>query len=177
MLNLDNYFFLGKFTKTHGYGGKLNAWFDVDNPQEYSQLEMVFVEINQNLVPYFIKQMSLLNNKAVVELQDVDDATDAELLVQKNLYLPISLLPEKKGNSFYFHEVEGFKMIDINQGEIGIIKTVLDSPGQDLFQVFNKEGKEILIPMNGGIIKKVDRKEKSITVNAPEGLIEIYTKD
>lgn len=177
MLNLDDYFFLGKFTKAHGYEGKLNAWFDVDNPQEYSKLEMVFVEINQNLVPYFIKNMSLLNNKAVVELQDVDDASDAEYLVQKDLYLPMSLLPEKKGNSFYFHEVEGFKMIDVSHGEIGIIKTVLDSPGQDLFQVFNEDGKEILIPMNGDILKKVDRNEKSITVEAPEGLIEIYTKD
>jgi len=177
MLNLDDYFFLGKFTKIHGYGGKLNAWFDVDNPQEYSKLDMVFVEINQNLVPYFIKNMSLLNNKAVVELQDVNDASEAETLVQKNLYLPTSLLPEKKGNSFYFHEVKGFKMIDVNRGEIGLIKTVLDSPGQDLFQVFNKEGKEILIPMNGGIIKKVDRKEKSITVDTPDGLIEIYTQD
>lgn len=177
MLNLDDYFFLGKFTKTHGYEGKLNAWFDVDNPQDYSQLEMVFVEINQNLVPYFIKNMSLLNNKAVVDLQDVENAIDAESLVQKDLYLPISLLPEKTGNSFYFHEIEGFKMIDTSLGEIGIIKTVLDSPGQDLFQVFNQEGKEILIPMNGGIIKKVDRIDKSITVDAPEGLIEIYTRD
>ena len=62
MLNLDEYFFLGKITKTHGFEGKVNVWLDVDNPQEYSNLDIVFVELNNNLIPYFIKNMSLLNN-------------------------------------------------------------------------------------------------------------------
>jgi len=177
MINLDEYFFLGKITKTHGFEGKVNVWLDVDNPQEYSNLDMVFVELNNNLIPYFIKNMSLLNNKAVFTLNDVNDIETAEELVQKDLYLPLSLLPKREGNSFYFHEVEGFKMLDTKLGEIGVIKTVLDTPGQSLFQVFNSDGKEILMPMNGDIIQKVDRKKQVITVNAPDGLVEIYTQD
>ncbi len=174
MINRDDYFFLGKITKAHGYEGKLNVWLDVDNPMEYSELDIVFVEINQNLIPYFIKSVNLLNNKAVIELQDVNDAEDAAALVQKDLYLPMSVLPEKTGNSFYFHEVEGFELIDLGFGRVGTIKTVLDYPSQSLFQVLTDDDIEVLMPMNGDIIQKVDRKAKQILVRAPEGLIDIY---
>jgi 16S rRNA processing protein RimM len=34
--------------------------------------------------------------------------------------------------------------------------------------------KEVLIPLIEGIVKEVDRKKKTMTITAPEGLIELY---
>ena len=174
MLNLDDYFFLGKITKPHGLDGRVNAWFDVDNPSIYSNIEMVFVEIDNNLIPYFIKSMKLLNNKAIIDFQDVENSQSAEILLQKDIYLPATMLPKKTGNSFYFHEIPGFELIDELRGRIGKIKVVLDYPNQALFQVFTNDDKEVLIPINDDIIKKVDRKKKQIIVHSPEGLLDIY---
>jgi 16S rRNA processing protein RimM len=64
-------------------------------------------------------------------------------------------------------------MVDEVMGEIGQIETVLEYPNQNVFQVF-KDKKEILIPIRDEIIKKVDRKKKTITILAPEGLIDLY---
>lgn len=174
MLNLDDYFFLGKITKPHGLDGRVNAWFDVDNPSIYGNIEMVFVEIDNNLIPYFVKSMKLLNNKAIIDFQDVDNSRDAEILLQKDIYLPASMLPKKTGNSFYFHEISGFELIDELRGRVGIIKIVLDYPNQALLQVFTDDDIEVLIPINDDIIKKVDRKKKQIIVHSPEGLLDIY---
>ena len=44
---------------------------------------------------------------------------------------------------------------------------------QALFEV-DRNGIEILIPMNDEFIIKVDRKNKSILVKTPDGLIELY---
>lgn len=174
MLNLDDYFFLGKITKPHGLDGRVNVWFDVDNPAIYDSIEMVFVEIDNNLIPYFIKSLKLLNNKAIIDFQDIESSQSAELLLQKDLYLPSTMLPKKTGNSFYFHEIPGFELIDELRGLIGKVKTVLDYPNQALFQVFTDDEKEVLIPINDDIIKKIDRKKKQIIVQAPEGLLDIY---
>lgn len=174
MLNLDDYFFLGKITKPHGLDGRVNVWFDVDNPAIYDSIEMVFVEIDNNLIPYFIKSLKLLNNKAIIDFQDIESSQSAELLLQKDLYLPATILPKKTGNSFYFHEIPGFELIDELRGLIGKVKTVLDYPNQALFQVFTDDEKEVLIPINDDIIKKIDRKKKQIIVQAPEGLLDIY---
>ncbi len=37
-----------------------------------------------------------------------------------------------------------------------------------------KDYTEILVPLNNDILKEVDRENKSLKINAPEGLIEIY---
>jgi len=174
MLNLDDYFFLGKITKPHSFDGRVNIWLDVDTPDEYSSLEMVFVEHNNNLIPYFIESIQILNNKGIVSFQDVDDLAAAESLSQKDLYLPLSVLPKKTGNSFYFHEIIGFVVVDKEKGVLGPIKKVLDYPNQALLQVFAEDNKEVLIPLSDEIIKKVDRRKKQISIEAPEGLLEIY---
>ncbi len=38
---------------------------------------MVYINIAGNLIPFFINELSLLNNKAVVSFMDVDDTDKA----------------------------------------------------------------------------------------------------
>jgi 16S rRNA processing protein RimM len=173
MSDLKDYYFLGKIYKPHGYKGKVNVWLDVDDPSEYQSLEMVFLHQNGMLIPYFIRSIQILNNKAVVEFQDVDNNEKAEMISNTDMYLPLSELPELTGNQFYFHEVPGFTVIDKTKGKIGNIHKVLEYPSQAVMQIFFKE-KEILIPINPHVILDVDREKKEIQIDAPEGLIELY---
>ena len=64
-------------------------------------------------------------------------------------------------------------MKDNNYGVVGTIVSVNDNTAQALFEVENN-GKQILIPMNDEFIEKVDRENKQIIVNTPEGLIDLY---
>jgi len=169
------YFYLGVVNKIHGNNGEITAYLDVDNPQDYLSLDMVFININNTPIPYFIERINILNNKAVIAFEGVDSIDKASVLVKKELYLPLSILPPLSGNKFYYHEVENFTVIDDVFGELGTLKEVLDYPNQAVLQVFHN-GKEVLIPVNDAIIKQVDRKAKTIFVKAPEGLIDVYLK-
>lgn len=171
---LDNYFYLGKIIKPNGYKGKVNAYLDTDEPGLYAELKMLYLSINGMPVPYFIEDIHIINNKAVFKFQDVNTIEKAESLSQTELYLPLSDLPPLSGNKFYYHEVKGFKITDEQHGDLGDIRQVLEYPNQAVFQVFKNE-KEILIPINNDIIRHVDRQKKQIRIEAPEGLIEIYT--
>ncbi len=173
MSNFNDYFYLGNVINPHGFRGELNIYLDTDEPQEYKNMDAVFLNINGSLVPYFITSIKILNQKAIVRFQDVDDIDKAMLLAKKEIYLPISALPELTGNQFYYHEVLGFDIIDEAFGKLGPIKEVLEYPNQAVLQVFHK-GKEVLVPINKTIITKVDREEKCIHINAPDGLIDMY---
>jgi len=169
----DGYFLLGKIIRTHGYKGGLKAIFDVDQPQEYRELDMVFIESKGQLIPWIIDNIHFENNKANLVLNDVKDMEGAEKLVGHYLYLPQELLPKLTGNKFYYHEVIGFKVHDKNHGDIGVIDRIIELPNNPLFAIsFNN--KEILLPVSDEIIVKVDRRKKMIGVDVPEGLIEIY---
>ncbi|MBQ4377139.1 MAG: 16S rRNA processing protein RimM [Bacteroidales bacterium] len=163
---------LGKITKPFGFKGQVIFFLDVDDPMAYEGLESAFVEVKGALVPYFFKIININGNKATVQFDDLT-AEQALALVGGDLYLPLSMLPKLTGNQFYFHEVEGFNVIDSQHGDIGTIRTVIDYPAQPLFQIFKGET-EILIPVVDPVIDRVDRENKTIYITAPKGLIELY---
>lgn len=168
-----DYFYLGKVIRPHGVKGAVKIYLDVDNPSEYRDLDVVFVELKRNLVPYFIGSIHLEENKANLKLQDLHSIDEAQRLSGCRLFLPLDKLPKLKGNKFYYHEVIGFTVVDSSHGNIGSIENILDLPNNTLMTVASGK-REILIPVNDDIILKVDRKSRTIRIKAPEGLIDIY---
>lgn len=167
-------FYLGHISKVKGYKGEVKIYLDVDSPEEYNGMESVFVAIDNNPVPFFIERMHLEQKGfATVKFEDCDDEATAKRIVGKELYLPLQVLPKLTGNKFYFHEVEGFMVIDENHGELGPVNRVLDLNQNPLLEV-TKDYNDILIPINDEIIQSIDRKEKVLRISAPDGLIELY---
>lgn len=171
-MEINDCFYLGKVSKPFGYKGELVLYLDVDTPDEYSQLDGVYIEINNRLVLYPIDKIRVRSNKATVRFVDLS-AEDALQLIGKDIYLPLELLTVLEGDKFYYHEVIGFEVIDSVQGSIGYIKTVLEYPATPLFSI-DFHGKEVLMPIIDSVIDKLDREAKVIYINAPKGLIDLY---
>jgi len=108
-----------------------------------------------------------------VKFEDITTEDDADALLKSEVYLPLELLPKLEGTKFYFHEVIGFAVTDANFGDVGIITGINDSTAQALFEI-DRDGTEILIPMNDEFIKDLDRDKKVIHLETPEGLIQLY---
>ncbi len=166
-------FNLGYIAKRVGNHGELGFVLDVDNGSKYQKLESVFIELNNSLVPFFIKKIQIKGKNATVSLEGIDTITRAEELIKKSLYLPLSALPPLKGKKFYIHELTGFTASDKTFGKIGTITEVLDFPHQTILQIRHGEN-DILIPAKEEFIISINRNTKSIELNAPEGLIDIY---
>lgn len=168
----DECYLLGRITKPFGIKGQVVMFLDVDCPDDYASLDSAFVEVKGNLVPYFFRLDNINGNKAIATFEEIS-ADEAQALVGHDLYLPLDLLPKLTGNQFYFHEVTGFRIVDEEKGDIGILQTIIDYPAQPLFQIM-KEGTEILVPVIDPVIQKVDRENKTIFIKAPNGLIDLY---
>jgi len=175
-MTIDNCFKLGHIVKKHGLKGELSILLDADYPEDYKQLESVFVEVNKQLVPFFIEYLQLNGDRGIIKFEDVDDLASAERLLKSNLYLPVDSLPELGEGQFYYHEVIGYMVIDKVIGEVGPVDQIYEFPNQDLFGVIHQE-KEVLIPINDQLIVKVDHQLRQVEVNLPAGLLEIYLED
>lgn len=166
-------FFLGFVTKPFGYKGEVVLFLDVDEPENYGKLDAVFIEIKGQLIPFFIQTISAVKGQNVnVRFQDLS-VEEAHALIGNKLFLPLTALPKLKGNKFYFHEVLGYAMRDLEKGCIGVLESINDSGPQAIFIIQNGD-KEIMIPIVDEFIVKVDRDAKEITIKAPEGLIDFY---
>ncbi|MDO1501776.1 ribosome maturation factor RimM [Winogradskyella maritima] len=170
----EDCFYLGKIVKKYSFKGEVLAKLDTDEPELYDNLDAIFIDLRGNLVPFFIEASQLHKSDLLrLKFEDVTTEADADTLIKTELYLPLEMLPKLEGDKFYFHEVIGFKIEDKNFGEVGTITGINDSTAQSLFEI-DRNGTEILIPMNDEFIVKVDRNNKRIVVDTPEGLIDLY---
>ncbi len=170
-------FFLGKIVKKYSFKGELLVKLDTDQPEIYENLDSVFVNLRNNLIPFFIESSQLHKSELLrVKFEDIDTEADADALIKSEVYLPLDFLPKLEDDKFYYHEIIGFTIKDVNFGDVGIITGVNDSTAQALFEI-DRNGIEILIPMNDHFISKVDKANKTIIVDTPEGLIDLYIEE
>lgn len=166
-------FYVGYITKTRGLKGEVQVFFEFD---EYEKLEfdVVFADMNGKLVPYFVADSKLQVNKTgYFNFDDVDHIDKAQPLLKKKLYLPIALMPERDESEFFYTDLKGFLAIDETLGELGEILEVNEYPQQFIAMVSYK-GAEILFPLNEDFIVEIDDEEKILTLDLPEGLLDIY---
>lgn len=169
----EDCFYLGKIVKKYSFKGEVILRLDTDQPELYKDLHTIFLDLGKNLVPFFIeKSLFQKGNHMRIQFEDVYSESEADAILKTDVYLPLDMLPKLSGNKFYYHEVIGFMLEDLNFGEIGRIESINDATAQPLFVTKSQDG-EILIPMIDDFIKKIDRKHKIVWVETPEGLIEM----
>ena len=176
-MKVNDCFYLGYISKVIGTKGELALKLDVDSPSSYTEIDGMFLQIHptdSQLVPYFTTKTQLLENGLLrFALDGVIDQSAAKSLVGKAVYLPMDLLPKLKEDQFYFHEIIGFEVSDLHKGLLGPVSKVLEYSTSNVLSVLVGE-KEVLIPISDSTIKKVDKPNKKLEVDCPEGLIDIY---
>ncbi len=167
-------FELGVISKTYSFKGEVILYIDSDQPEHYYNIDMLLLEVNKKLVPFFIEASRVhKTNQLRVKFDNVNDETDAKRLTKKKVFLPLAALPQLDDDQFYYHEIIGFTLLDQDDSEVGEILTYIDNPANPMLEVSYK-GKEALIPYNDAAHVAIDKKQKQLKVRIPEGLLAIY---
>ncbi len=162
---------IGYILKPHGLKGEVTVSVETDAP-ELEDLESVFLERDNRLVPYFIEAASVRGAKAFVKFEEVDSPEAAEAISKTNVYVPKAVRAKSGRGEFYDDEVIGFEVSDSEAGLLGKIKEVIAAGPNKLLSV-DYNGKEILIPVNGPFIKSVSKRKKKLSVSLPDGFLDI----
>ncbi len=170
-------FYLGKVARKYSFKGEVVIVLDTDEPELYGNMDAVFIETHKQFLPFFIERSLLQKgNQLRVKFEGIDSEQEANTIIKADVYLPLEFLPKLEGTKFYYHEVIGFTVIDSQHGNIGEITGVNDQSAQPLFEI-RKGSIELLIPIIDEFLKKIDRKNKTITVETPTGLIDLYLNE
>ena len=172
-MKLNDFYYLGKITKKFSFRGEVIIFLDTDSPEFYYNIKKLFIKINDVLTPFNISSVKPnKTNRIRVKINGIDTENDTEKLINKEIYLPIESLPKTDKNSFYYHEIIGFTIIGKDNKKVGNITGVNDQSPQHLLEI-NVSGKKSLIPMNDKLIIKVDKKNKIMKMDLPDGILDI----
>ena len=144
--------------------------------EEISKMESVFIEFDGILVPFFISGISPRGiTAAIIKFDDINSEDQASEFLNCKVYSVDIASGEKDNIKYTGSSLTGYQVIDIKLGTLGIISEFIDFTNNPIFKI-KKSRKEILLPVNEEFILDIDEKNKTITVQTPEGLIDIYHK-
>jgi 16S rRNA processing protein RimM len=171
----DECYQIGYIVKTHGLKGELIVQLDVDDPDDYTELESVFLEQKGSLIPFFMSGFSLKGTRAIARFKGIDSIDEAKELIGSKLFLPLNQLPKLPEGRYYYHDLVGLDVFE-NDQKIGTITAIYQPSSQHLASVEIKD-KEVLIPIEDDIFTLVDFKTNRANVNLPDGLLDIYLNE
>ena len=172
-MKIDDFYYLGKITKKFSFRGEVIIFLDTDSPEFYYNIKKLFLKINNVFTPFDVTSVKPnKTNRIRVKINGIDGENDTEKLINKEIYLPIESLPKTDKNSFYYHEIIDYTVVGKDNKKVGNITGVNDQSPQHLFQI-NTLGKKTLIPINDKLIIKVDKKNKIIKMDLPDGILDI----
>ena len=164
-------FLVGTIVGTFGNKGdvKINPLI---SPSDYLlELSSIFVEgENTEKQEFQVLKSKQHKNIYIFTLEGIDDMDVAEGLSGLSVFVPSIDFKELQENEFYYHELTGLTVCTERGEEIGKVDHVLQA-GNDILVVKDNNGKEIMIPFVDELVPEVNLKEKTISVNAIDGLL------
>lgn len=172
MINRKEFFRAGTIKKTFGVEGEMIFLFHKETEINLKQKEPIFPEIDGNLVPFFIQKLQWHNSRELrVKLEDIDSIDTATGLTGLPFYLPLSVTG-KQEQELRLLDLEGFKVMNEQNEEIGWVKDVISQSFQDLLLIQTGSA-EIMIPFVEDYLVSADIDHKEIVLSLPDGLIDL----
>jgi 16S rRNA processing protein RimM len=107
----------------------------------------------------------------VLKLETINTREAAAKLSQKEVWMTEEDFKKYSSKSAPANLL-GYTIIN-NKERLSEVLEVIEQPHQLLCRIeLNK--KEVLIPINENFLKKIDHKQKEVTVELPEGLLNVY---
>ncbi len=168
----DEYRLLGSVIKTKGISGEVVIRTKITTIGISEDQKYVMIKIDGLLVPFFIDSWQNLSNNAIIlKFRDISTKEKAERLKDREIWLPRNELKNalmKPADN----DLSGYKVIDVSDGFIGRTTGILEIPGNDLLRSEYRE-REILLPIQEGIILEINPDKKLIRVDLPDGFLQI----
>lgn len=162
---------IGQIVNTYGIKGFVKVVPFTDNINRFEDLKTLYVETKKGLENFEIEEVKYSKNTVLLKLKGIDDINIAEKY--RNSYLKISRenavkLPE---DTYFIVDLLDIKVYTDEDIYLGNIIDVYPTGSNDIYVVKNEEGKQVLLPAIGEVIKKVDIQNKKMVVHLLDGLI------
>jgi 16S rRNA processing protein RimM len=170
---MTEYYKIGKLVSAFGLKGEMILKHNLGKKTSLKGLTAIFIEEKkQSFIPWFISEARIKSEDEIyLTLQDVNTREAAIKITQKEVWIPETDFKKFSAKTSPINLL-GFTILD-GEKELGTILEVIEQPHQLLCRIEMQE-KEVLIPLHEETIQKIDRKNKRVIVELPEGLLEIY---
>ena len=170
------YLAVARVRKPHGLKGEVVAWVLTDEPERVFAAGQQLVPVDESGAaigaPLTIERSRPYQRQWLLKFEAVEDRTTLEGWRQRLLGMRREQREPPGEGELYLHEVPGTSVL-VGGREVGKATSLVEMPGGGMLLGVDIEGREVFIPFRRPIVKRVDRAERVIELDPPEGLLEL----
>ncbi len=166
---------IGEVLSPHGVTGLVKVFPHTDFPERISMLKQIELLLGSGRRTMTIENASVYGRFWLIKFEGVDDREEAARLGNSLIIIPKKDRLSLSKDSFYHDQLVGLKVYMPGYGFLGMVKDIVSTGKHDLFVIekYEEKGKSHMIPAIKRFVKRVDLEAGTITVDLPEGLLEL----
>ena len=170
MIKEQEVYKIGVIGKAHGVKGELSIQID-DDVFDRVDAEYLVLKLDGIFVPFFMEEYRFKSDSvALAKFEGVDTQERARELTGVEVYFPRELAEQDEEAELSYAALVGYTLIDNNSGKpVGTIAYVDEQTINIMFEL--EDGR--LIPASEELIVDVDQKNRTITLDIPEGILDL----
>lgn len=168
---MENMLEIGKIVNTHGLKGEVKVTPWMDYPEDFEELETVYLKTRNETIKLTIKNVKYQKNNLIVKFSEFNDINEVEQYKNCILYADRDELGELPEGVHYIVDLIGLDVIDEKDGsKIGILSDVFNTGANDIYDVKRDGKKNLLLPVIDDVIKEINIADGYVKVHVMEGL-------
>ncbi|MGI9250223.1 MAG: ribosome maturation factor RimM [Pseudohongiellaceae bacterium] len=161
---------LGKIGKTHGIKGWLKLHSFTEHPEAILNYPRFQTELQGQQKELEPDDSQLQGSNIIIHFKGFDDPETARTLTGLELAVSNTALPQLEGGMYYWHQLQGLRVVNQHGESFGTVKRLLETGANDVLLVQpddnSVDSKERLIPwVPDSIVSEVDLNARLLKVN------------
>lgn len=161
---------IGQIVGAHGVDGEVKVYPLTDVPERFRETPWVFV--GESGIRTRVLDARPHQRLWLLKLENVLDRTAAEKLKNAYLRIPASQVLRLPDDRFYEYQLIGCETATSEGLKIGIVKSLITGPANDVLVIGRTDGGEVLVPFVRQFIRYVDIAAKRIVIDTIPGLVD-----
>lgn len=160
---------VGTIIATHGVKGRVKIKTYTEEPANLTSYGDL---LDSEGKIYKIKITGYQPENVLAEIEGVNSMEVAQGLMGKDLFVPRSNMPEPSDGSYYYSDLIGLKVFQLDKSEFGIVKAMDHFGAGEVIEITKKDGAEEMFSFDNKTFPEVNIKGGYLVINPPEIIID-----
>ncbi len=162
---------IGVITTTHGLRGEVKVFPMTDDINRFHELNEVILESKGEKILLHVQSCRFFKQFVILKFKEFNDINQIEKYKRAPLYVTRENAVPLEEDEYFIADLIGMRIITETGIELGILKNVIATGANDVYEVELPQGGEVLIPAVKECILDVDMEAGEMIIHLMKGLI------
>ena len=169
---MEDRFQVGIISSTHGVRGEVKVYPTTDDVRRFKKLKEVILVHKKGELVLEIEGAKFFKQMVILKFKGLDNMNDVEGYRQCSLYVTRENAVKLKKDEYFIADLIGLSVVDENNEKIGVLKEVIETGANDVYQIEMEDHRELLLPAIHQCVLAVDIEKGFIKVHVLDGLLD-----